>query len=112
MEHEGEKAGRYEDGSEEIIAACMEVHSHLGPGLLESAYERCLCHELSLRGVVFERQRALPLVYKGVQLDCGYRLDIVVAEALVVEVKAVERLLPVHEAQALTYLRLTGLRAA
>ena len=111
MEHEGGKAGRFLDGSDEVIAACIEVHRHLGPGLLESAYELSLCQELSLRGMRFDRQRQLPLVYKGVHLDCGYRLDVVVNEALLVEVKAVERLLPVHEAQVLTYLRLTGLRA-
>ena len=112
MTHEGGKAGRFEDGSAEVIAACIEVHRHLGPGLLESAYEQCLCHELSLRGLSFERQRPLPLVYKGVHLECGYRLDVVVGSCLIVEVKAVERLLPVHEAQALTYLRLTRLSAA
>ena len=112
MEHEGEKAGRFEDGSGEVIAACIEIHRHLGPGLLEAAYQRCLCHELTLRGVLFERQRPLPLVYQGVHLDCGYRLDVVVGERIIVEIKAVERLLPVHEAQALTYLRLTGLPAA
>lgn len=112
MTHEGEKAGRFEDGSAEVIAACIEVHRHLGPGLLESAYEHCLCHELSLRSLNFERQRPLPLVYKGVHLECGYRLDVVVGGNLLVEVKAVERLLPIHEAQALTYLRLTSLPAA
>ena len=112
MEHEGGKAGRFEDGSAEVIGACMEVHRHLGPGLLESAYERCLCRELSLRGVAFERQREVPLVYKDTRLDCGYRLDIVVGNRLLVEVKAVERLLPLHEAQVLTYLRLTGIRVA
>ncbi|WP_437720881.1 GxxExxY protein [Sorangium sp. So ce861] len=112
MAHEGEKAGRFGDGSAVVIAACIEVHRHLGPGLLESAYERCLCHELSLRGLSFERQRPLPLIYKGVHLECGYRLDIVVGGSLLVEVKAVERLLPVHEAQVLTYLRLTKLPAA
>ena len=110
-EHEGEKAGRFSDGSAEILAACIEVHRHLGPGLLESAYELCLCRELSLRGVSFERERRLPLTYKGIDLECGYRLDVVVRDAVIVEVKAVERLLPVHEAQLLTYLRLTGMRA-
>ena len=110
-EHEGEKAGRFSDGSAEIIAACIEVHRHLGPGLLESAYELCLCRELSLRGVSFERERRLPLTEKGIDLECGYRLDVVVRDAVIVEVKAVERLLPVHEAQLLTYLRLTGMRA-
>ena len=87
----------------------MEVHRHLGPGLLESAYERCLCHELSLMGLRFARQRPLPLSYKGVLLDCAYRMDVVVEEKLLLEVKAVEHLLPIHEAQVITYLKLTGL---
>lgn len=80
----------------------------LGPGLLESAYEECLCQELAARRIPFERQRSLPVVYKGLYLDCGYRLDIVVANLAVVEIKAVDRLLPIHEAQLLTYLRLGG----
>src|SRR4051812_46748806 len=80
---------------------------HLGPGLLESAYEQCMCHELSLTGLSFARQKPLPVNYKGVTLDCGYRLDVVVEEKLVLELKAVDRLLAVHEAQVLTYLKLT-----
>ena len=91
-----------------IISGAIEVHRVLGPGLLESAYEECLCRELSLRGVPFERQRPLPVEFKGVQLDCGYRLDLLVADAVVVELKAVETLLPIHEAQLLTYLKLGG----
>jgi GxxExxY protein len=91
-----------------IIGAAIEVHKALGPGLLESAYEECLCRELTLRQIPFERQRQLPLEYKGVQLDCGYRLDLLVADAVVVEVKSVETLLPIHEAQLLTYMRLGG----
>ncbi len=94
-----------------IIGAAIEVHRALGPGLLESAYEECLCRELALRQIPFERQRQLPVAYKGLQLDCGYRLDLLVAEAVVVEVKAVEALLPIHEAQLLTYLRLGGWKA-
>jgi GxxExxY protein len=94
--------------TEVIIGAAIEVHRALGPGLLESAYEECLCHELTIRQVPFERQRALPVVYKGLHLDCGYRLDLVVADRVVVEIKAVERLLPIHEAQLLTYLKLGG----
>ena len=86
----------------------MEVHRALGPGLLESVYEECLCRELALRGISFERQRSLPLEYKGVRLESGLRLDLLVAGAVVVEVKTVEKLLPVHEAQVLTYLRLGG----
>jgi len=92
----------------EIIGAGIEVHRALGPGLLESAYEACLCRELSLRKVAFERQRSLAVVYKGLSLDCGYRVDLLVAESVVVEIKAVERLLPIHDAQLLTYLKLGG----
>ena len=93
-----------------VIGAAMEIHSTLGPGLLESAYSECLSRELSLRGLSFERERALPVEYKGVRLECGYRLDFLVENALVVEVKAVEAIAPVHEAQLLTYLRLGGWR--
>jgi GxxExxY protein len=91
-----------------IIGAAIEVHRVLGPGLLESAYEECLCRELALRQVPFDRQRPLPVEYKGIRLDCGYRLDLLVAGAVVVEIKAVEMLLPIHDAQVLTYLRLGG----
>jgi GxxExxY protein len=94
--------------TEQIIGAAIEVHRALGPGLLESAYEECLCHELRLRGVAFERQRPLPVEYKGTKLDCGYRLDLLVADVVVVEIKAVESIEPIHEAQLLTYLKLGG----
>ncbi len=86
------------------------MHKHLGPGLLESAYEDCLCHELSQRGVPYSRQVQLPVVYKGVRLDGGYVIDLVAEEKVVVELKAVEQTLPIHEAQLLTYLRLSGKR--
>lgn len=92
----------------EIIGAAIEVHRALGPGLLESAYEECLCKELTLRQISFERQRPLPLEYKGLKLECGYRLDLLVTGIVVVEVKAAEVLLPIHEAQLLTYLKLGG----
>ena len=92
----------------ETIGAAIEVHRTLGPGLLESSYRECLCRELSLRGIGFKRECGLPLQYKGVQLDCGYRIDILVAGLVVVEIKAVEKLAPVHDAQLLTYLRLGG----
>ena len=94
----------------EIIGAAIEVHSALGPGLLESAYEECLCRELHLRGLSFRRQVELPVEYKSVKLDCGYRIDILVANEVVVEVKAIERTLHVHEAQLLTYLKMSGKR--
>jgi len=96
--------------SNKIIGAAIEVHKHLGPGLLESAYEECLCHELHLMGLSFERQKSLPVEYKGIKLDCGYRLDIVVEGKVVIEIKAIERLMPIHEAQVLTYLKLSGLK--
>jgi GxxExxY protein len=92
--------------SHRIIGACIEVHRALGPGLLESAYEACLCRELSLSAIPYERQRPLPIEYKGVELDCGYRLDVVVDDLVIVEIKAVDSLLPVHTAQLLTYLKL------
>jgi GxxExxY protein len=93
-----------------IVGAAIEVHRHLGPGLLESAYEECLCHELHLRGIDFRRQIDLPVEYKGLKLDCGYRLDLIVHEEVVVELKCVEKVLPVHEAQLLTYMLMTGKR--
>jgi GxxExxY protein len=94
--------------TEAVIGAAIEVHRHLGPGLLESAYEECLCHELKLRNLPFKRQVSLPVNYKGVQLDCSYRLDLLVNDELVVELKAVDALLPIHEAQVITYIRLGG----
>ncbi len=97
--------------SERVIGCAIEVHRHLGPGLLESAYEDCLCFELDAAGLVFRRQVELPVVYKGMPLAASYRLDILIANRLVVEVKSVERILAVHEAQLLTYLRLSGHRA-
>jgi len=96
--------------SKEIIGAAIEVHRNLGPGLLESAYEQCLAHELSLRGITFERQKPVPVLYKNVKLDCGFRLDLLVQGKVVVEVKSVDKLNAVHEAQVLTYLKLTGCR--
>jgi GxxExxY protein len=89
-----------------VIGAAIEVHRALGPGLLESAYEECLCHELALLGVRFERQHPLPIEYKGVRLDCGYRIDLVVEDSVVIEIKAVACIEPIHEAQLLTYLKL------
>src|SRR5688500_8828857 len=92
--------------TETVIGAAMEVHKALGPGLLESAYEQCVAHELTLRGIPIELQRPLPVRYKDILLDCGYRIDVLVAGLVVVELKSVERLQPIHEAQLLTYLRL------
>jgi len=96
--------------SKEIIGAAIEVHRSLGPGLLESAYEECLCYELAIRGFTFERQKPLPVSYKGVKLDCGYRLDIVVGGLVILELKAINSIEPIHEAQLLTYLKLSNLK--
>ena len=92
----------------DVIGAAIEVHRHLGPGLLESVYQESLARELMVRGIPFQRERPLPLEYKGVRLECGYRIDLLIAGLVVVEVKAVEAIAPVHEAQLLTYLRLGG----
>jgi GxxExxY protein len=100
----------YEDLSDEVISAAIEVHRALGPGLLESAYCQCLRHELELRAIPFRYEVDLPVVYKGVELECGYRMDFVVDEKIVLELKAVETILPIHEAQLLTYMRLSGFR--
>ena len=95
--------------SSKIIGAAIEVHKHLGPGLLESAYEECLCHELELREIKFDRQKKLPVEYKGRKLDCGYRLDFLVEDKIVLELKSCENIEPIHKAQLLTYLKLTEL---
>jgi GxxExxY protein len=94
----------------EIINAAIEVHRELGPGLLESSYEVCLARELELRGISFDFEKPLPLEYKGIRLNCGYRLDLLVAGKVIVEVKSVAALAPIHEAQLLTYLKLTGVK--
>ena len=96
------------DVTELIIGAAIAVHRALGPGLLESTYEACLVYELIERNMVVERQKSLPVDYRGVRIDCGYRIDLLVGNEVIVELKAVERVLPVHEAQLLTYLRLSG----
>ena len=94
----------------EIVDSAFKVHKTLGPGLLESAYEACMAHELSLRNVIFRTQVALPVVYEGVKLDAGFRIDMLVEEKVIVEMKASEKIIPLHEAQLLTYLRLSNLR--
>jgi GxxExxY protein len=98
-----------EEITNEIIGAAIDVHRELGPGLLESAYEACLCYELSERQIPFARQVAIPVTYKSVRIDCGYRADIIVAENVVVELKAVDSVSDLHKAQLLTYLRITSL---
>lgn len=109
MAQEERKVGRFVDRTDQVIGALIEVHRHLGPGLMESAYEACVCAELAERGLEFERQRPLSISYKGLQLDCAYRLDVVVGNRILLELKAVEHLLPIHEAQVITYLRLSRL---
>lgn len=93
-----------------IVGAAIEVHRSLGPGLLESTYEECLCHELSLNNIPFQRQAPMPVVYKGIQLDCGYRVDIIVDKKVILELKSVAEIQPIHKAQLLTYLKLSGLK--
>lgn len=114
MIHHGDSEARskllHEALSEQVIGAAMEVHRALGPGLVESAYEECLGHDLDLRGIPFERQRPLPVEYKRVKSDCGYRPDLIVEDKVILEIECVEHVLPVHEAQLLTYLKMTGTR--
>ena len=93
-----------------VIECAIEVHRTVGPGLLESAYEECLCYELKAAGLAIERQVPLSLKYKDVHLECGYRLDVVVDRCLILEIKTVEHLIPIHEAQLLTYLKLSGMK--
>lgn len=96
--------------SNRVIGCAIEVHRELGPGLLESSYEACLAHELSLAGMRFELQRTMPIAYKAVRMDCGYRLDILVEDELIVELKAVDEIIGIHEAQVLTYMKLAKLK--
>ncbi len=96
--------------TETVIGLAIEVHRALGPGLLESAYEACFCYELKANDVSYQRQMPLPVVYKSIKLDCGYRIDVVIDGLLVIELKTVDRLLPIHDAQILTYLKLSGIR--
>jgi len=116
MNHEGTKTQReaiseeLNELSRQIVDAVFQVHRTLGPGLLESVYEACLCHELKKRGIAFKSQVALPVVYDGVEIEAGFRIDIWVEDRLVVELKAVDELHDIHAAQLLTYLRLTGNR--
>ena len=99
---------RINEITESVIGAAIAVHRELGPGLLESAYEACLAYELSEKKLNIERQKSIPVIYRGVQLDCGYRLDFLVEDKVIVEVKAVDKLEPIHEAQIISYLKLSG----
>ena len=91
-----------------IIGAAIEVHRNLGPGLLEAAYEQCLCHELASQGIEFKRQVSVPVVYKGENIECGFRADLIVEDKVIVELKAMDKLHPIHQAQLLTYLKLAN----
>ena len=106
LNHRDTETQRFNKITEKIIGCSIEVHRALGPGLLESAYEECLCFELAQKKLSFERQVPLPVIYKGVNLDCGYRMDLVVEDLVIIEIKAVEKIIPVHEAQLLSYLKL------
>ncbi len=100
----------HRDLTKAILGCVIEVHSRLGPGLLESAYEECLCYELNRSGLAFQRQVALPIRYREIRLSCGYKMDLVVEDKILLELKSIDQLLPIHEAQVLTYLKLSGLR--
>jgi len=100
----------FENLSKEIIGAAIEVHKFLGPGLLESAYEECLCYELANRGLKYERQKPIPVVYKEIKLECGYRVDIIIENKILVELKSVDAINPIHEAIVLTYLKFSTIR--
>ena len=104
IDRRGAETRRENQLTERIIGCAIEVHKALGPGLLESAYEEFFCYELAQEGFSFNRQVTLPVVYKGIKLDCGYRIDVLVDDLIIVELKTVEKLLPIHEAQLLTYL--------
>ena len=108
MHRRDAESQRTNEVTKRVIGYAIDVHRTLGPGLLESAYEECLCYELSQAHTLFHRQVALPVIYKGVRLDCGYRMDLIVDDLVVVEIKAIESLSPIHEAQLLTYLKLSG----
>jgi GxxExxY protein len=96
--------------TEQVIGFAIKVHRGLGPGLLESVYEECLCHELATARILFQRQQAIPVHYNSIKMECGFRADLIVSERVLVEIKSVERFAPIHEAQLLTYLRLTGMK--
>ena len=101
---------KFDELSNKVIGCAIEVHRNLGPGLLESTYEQCLAHELKIREIPFKLQHPLPVKYKGIKLDCGYRIDLLVDNNLIVELKSVDNLLPIHQAQLLTYMKLSGIK--
>ena len=105
---EGNSTNQIDRIAKEVVDAAFKVHSNLGPGLLESAYEACLAHELTKRGYRVERQKAQPVIYEGLEIEVGYRLDLLVEDLIIIELKAVEQLAPIHQAQLLTYLKLSS----
>jgi len=112
INHEGHEETRrlqFDNLSNRVIGCAIEVHRHLGPGLLESTYENCLAHEFHIRNIPFNLQHPLPVEYKGIKLDCGYRIDILVDNRLIVEIKSVDMILPIHQAQLLTYMKLSNI---
>jgi GxxExxY protein len=100
----------FDELSKKIIGCAIDVHKRLGPGLLESAYEKCLSFELKNAGIRHDVQKELPVEYKGMKLDCGYRTDIIIADEIIIELKTVDKILPIHEAQLLTYMKLSGIK--
>ena len=104
------KTRNFSSLSNKVIGCAIEVHRHLGPGLLESSYARCCAHEFALANIVFEKEHPIPVVYKGIKIDCGYRVDFLIENQIVVELKSVSQVLPVHEAQLLTYMKLAYIK--
>ncbi len=109
-DHEGPRRLQFDELSKRVIGCAIEVHRNLGPGLLESTYEQCLAHELKCAAIPFMLQHPLPVDYNGVKLDCGYRVDLLVDNKIIVELKSVDKVLPIHQAQLLTYMKLAGIK--
>ena len=99
----------FDELSNQVIGCALEVHRNLGPGLLESTYEQCLAHELKIANILFKLQCPLPVEYKGIKLDCGYRIDVLISDSIIVELKSVDKVFPIHQAQLLTYMKLAGI---
>jgi len=100
---------KFDELSNRVIGCALEVHRHLGPGLLESTYEQCLAYEMKVAGMAFKLQHALPVEYKNIKLDCGYRIDMLVDNSIIIELKSVDKILPIHQAQLLTYMKLADI---
>ena len=109
-DHEGKRKLEFDELSNKVIGCAIEVHKNLGPGLLESTYEQCLAHQLKIADIPFKLQHPIPVEYKGIKLDCGYRIDLLVDNSLIVELKSVDKVLPIHQAQILTYMKLSRIK--